>query len=277
MIGGGTAGCIVAAQAGAGTRGLGRPGRVGPERRARAAGPVDPPVGRDAGGRVRPRLPLGAPGARQLRHPAGPAPDPRRLLHREHDDLVAAAGGRPAGVGRPRGPRLGRGHGAPVLRAAAGADHAGAAAGPEPVRGRTWSPRPARRWACRSGRRGTTQDVVEGTGFFEIGYRPETNARSSSSICYLHPAQRDRANLSVLLRTRALRLILDGGNRAAGVLVRGGDGATAEVLARREVVVCAGAIDSPRLLQLSGHRAGRRARRRRRRRPRRPARGSART
>ena len=96
------------------------------------------------------------------------------------------------------------------------------------------------------------EDVVEGTGFFEIGYRPETNTRSSSSICYLHPAQRDRANLSVLLRTRALRLILDGGNRAAGVLVRGADGATAEVLARREVVVCAGAIDSPRLLQLSG-------------------------
>ena len=28
---------------------------------------------------------------------------------------------------------------------------------------------------------------------FEIGYRPETNTRSSSSICYLHPAQRNRA------------------------------------------------------------------------------------
>ncbi len=39
------------------------------------------------------------------------------------------------------------------------------------------------------------EDVIEGTGFFEIGYRPETNTRSSSSICYLHPAQRDRANL----------------------------------------------------------------------------------
>src|SRR5207248_1476559 len=90
-----------------------------------------------------------------------------------------------------------------------------------------------------------------------LGYRPETNTRSSSSICYLHPAQRGRANLHVLLQTRALRLILDGGDRAAGVLVRAGDGpaaesATAEIWARREVVVCAGAIDSPRLLQLSG-------------------------
>jgi len=96
------------------------------------------------------------------------------------------------------------------------------------------------------------QDVIEGTGFFEIGYRPETNTRSSSSICYLHPAQRSRANLRVLLQTRALRLILDGGNRAAGVLVRAGDGSTSEIFARREVVACAGAIDSPRLLQLSG-------------------------
>jgi choline dehydrogenase-like flavoprotein len=101
------------------------------------------------------------------------------------------------------------------------------------------------------------EDVIEGTGFFEIGYRPETNTRSSSSVCYLHPAQLVRPNLHVLLRTRALRVLLDGGNRATGVLVRAGDGATeegatTEIWARREVVICAGAIDSPRLLQLSG-------------------------
>jgi len=95
-------------------------------------------------------------------------------------------------------------------------------------------------------------DIIEGTGFFEIGYQPGTNTRSSSSICYLHPAQRSRANLRVLLRTRALRVLLDRGNRATGVLVRDGQGASAEIRARREVVVCAGAIDSPRLLQLSG-------------------------
>lgn len=96
------------------------------------------------------------------------------------------------------------------------------------------------------------EDVIEGTGFFEIGYRPETNTRSSSSICYLHPAQRSRANLHVLLQTRALRLILDGGNRAIGVLVRDRAGATSQIFARREVIISAGAIDSPRLLQLSG-------------------------
>ena len=94
-------------------------------------------------------------------------------------------------------------------------------------------------------------DVIDGTGFFEIGYRPDTNTRSSSSICYLHPAQRSRPNLQVLLQTRALRLLLSG-DRVTGVAVRDGQGATAGLRARREVVVCAGAIDSPRLLQLSG-------------------------
>src|ERR1700759_530773 len=57
------------------------------------------------------------------------------------------------------------------------------------------------------------EDVIEGTGFFEIGYRPETKTRSSSSICYLPPARRTRPNLHVLLRTRALRLLLDSDNR----------------------------------------------------------------
>jgi choline dehydrogenase-like flavoprotein len=94
-------------------------------------------------------------------------------------------------------------------------------------------------------------DVIEGTGFFEIGYRPDTNTRSSASICYLHPAQRSRPNLHVLLETRALRLLLSG-DRVTGVAVRDGQGAAGGLRARREVVVCAGAIDSPRLLQLSG-------------------------
>lgn len=101
--------------------------------------------------------------------------------------------------------------------------------------------------------RWNNDDIIEGTGFFEIGYEPGTNTRSSSSICYLHQAQHHH-NLRVLLRTRALRLLLPGapGGRPPRVLVRTADDATAELTARREVVVCAGAIDSPRLLQLSG-------------------------
>ncbi|MQA09020.1 MAG: choline oxidase [Pseudonocardiaceae bacterium] len=92
---------------------------------------------------------------------------------------------------------------------------------------------------------------VEGTGFFEVGYVPETNQRGATSLDYLHPVMDVRDNLSVLTRLRAERVLLEAG-RAEGVLVRGGDGATREIRAAREVVLCCGAVDSPRLLQLSG-------------------------
>lgn len=91
-------------------------------------------------------------------------------------------------------------------------------------------------------------DIVDGAGFFEIGYTPESNLRSSTSIHYLHPIMRDRANLTVLLNTRVVRIVLDARQRATGVETADGS----VVSAAREVIVCAGAIDSPRLLQLSG-------------------------
>ena len=93
---------------------------------------------------------------------------------------------------------------------------------------------------------------ADGAGFLEIGYYPETGVRSSSSVDYLRPVMGTRANLQVLLSTRALRVVLDGQRRAAGVRVRASDGAETTVVARREVVLCAGAIDTPRLLLLSG-------------------------
>lgn len=92
------------------------------------------------------------------------------------------------------------------------------------------------------------EDIVEGAGFFEIGYSPESNLRSSTSIHYLHPVMRDRANLTVLLNTRVVRIVLDARQRATGVETADGT----VISAAREVIVCAGAIDSPRLLQLSG-------------------------
>ena len=56
----------------------------------------------------------------------------------------------------------------------------------------------------------------------------------------------DAPNLTVLTGTRARRLLFEGG-RCVGVETDGG-----EVRAEHEVVVCAGAIDSPKLLMLSG-------------------------
>ncbi|MEV6399737.1 GMC oxidoreductase [Streptomyces sp. NPDC051907] len=97
----------------------------------------------------------------------------------------------------------------------------------------------------------------EGVGFFDLAYHPENNKRSSASVAYLHPVMDERPNLSLWLETWAYRLELDApaagdGVRASGVWVRTKDGEERLVRARREVVVCAGAVDTPRLLLHSG-------------------------
>ncbi|MGW7262465.1 GMC family oxidoreductase [Streptomyces sp. NPDC054842] len=95
------------------------------------------------------------------------------------------------------------------------------------------------------------EPFTEGVGFFDLAYHPETNKRSSASVAYLHPVMDERPNLTILLETWAYRLELEG-NRATGVHVRGKDGTETLVRARNEVLLCAGAVDSPRLLLHSG-------------------------
>ncbi len=92
---------------------------------------------------------------------------------------------------------------------------------------------------------------TEGVGFFDLAYHPENNQRSSASVAYLHPVMDERPNLTIMLETWAYRLELDG-TRAEGVHVRTQDGEEILVKARGEVVLCAGAVDSPRLLLHSG-------------------------
>ncbi|WP_165989894.1 GMC oxidoreductase [Streptomyces sp. YIM 98790] len=95
---------------------------------------------------------------------------------------------------------------------------------------------------------------TEGTGFFDLAYHPETNQRSSASVAYLHPHLRagDRPNLTLLLETWAYRVETERGGRVSGVRVRAADGGLSLLRARREVVLCAGAVDTPRLLLHSG-------------------------
>jgi choline dehydrogenase len=85
----------------------------------------------------------------------------------------------------------------------------------------------------------------DGTGFFSVAYHPENGYRSSASTAYLHPVL-DRPNLTLLLETWASRVEFADG-RATGVHTDKGF-----VAARKEVLLCAGAIDTPRLLMLSG-------------------------
>ncbi|WP_069814634.1 GMC family oxidoreductase [Streptomyces sp. TP-A0874] len=93
----------------------------------------------------------------------------------------------------------------------------------------------------------------EGVGFFDLAYHPEDNKRSSASVAYLHPhmAAGDRPNLHLMLETWAFRLELSDG-RATGVWARTADGEEVLIEAGREVLVCAGAVDTPRLLLHSG-------------------------
>lgn len=75
--------------------------------------------------------------------------------------------------------------------------------------------------------------------------------RVSAATAFLKPA-RQRANLSVRTNAHATGIVFDG-RRATGVrLWMLPDRAERVVRARREVVLCAGAVNSPKLLQLSG-------------------------
>jgi choline dehydrogenase len=73
--------------------------------------------------------------------------------------------------------------------------------------------------------------------------------RCSAAAAYLHPAMA-RRNLAVRTHALATRLLFEG-RRAVGVRYERG-GTSAEVRARREVIVSAGSINSPQLLKLSG-------------------------
>lgn len=98
----------------------------------------------------------------------------------------------------------------------------------------------------------------QGVGFFNIAYDPYDGTRSSASVAYLHPIMphgpHRRDNLHLYLETWAKELVFDEkeAKRIRGVAVRSKYGLEKTLTARREVIVCAGAIDTPRLLLLSG-------------------------
>ncbi|WP_243793948.1 GMC family oxidoreductase [Saccharopolyspora gloriosae] len=93
--------------------------------------------------------------------------------------------------------------------------------------------------------------VTHGANWFQINAR-EDGTRSSSSVSYLHPIIGKRPNLEVRTDVRAKKVTFDG-KRATGVNYLDPDLIhTRTVQARREVVLSTGAIDTPKLLMLSG-------------------------
>ncbi|KAF1070322.1 MAG: Alcohol dehydrogenase [acceptor] [Pseudomonas citronellolis] len=87
----------------------------------------------------------------------------------------------------------------------------------------------------------------EGCGYFQVNQR--SGIRWNASKGFLRPILK-RPNLTVLTDVEVDRLILEDG-RAAGVEVLW-QGQRQPLRARREVILCAGAIGSPSILQRSG-------------------------
>lgn len=138
----------------------------------------------------------------------------------------------------------------------------------------TWEGEPSA-WHLRSGpmRNATTRDLSEAgmsfilaclasgfpfcedfNGAWYEGAAPNPlnvsrGLRVSTATAYLRP-QRRRPNLRVLTKARAHRVLIEQG-RACGVLGRDAAGPV-RWQAHRGVVLCAGAIETPKLLMLSG-------------------------
>ena len=98
--------------------------------------------------------------------------------------------------------------------------------------------------APNDGFNGAEQD---GAGFFDVTV--DEGKRSSAAVAYLKPAMA-RGNLAVETQRMVSRIVVEG-NRATGVEYLE-NGTRRIVSARREVILCAGAVQSPHLLLLSG-------------------------
>ena len=103
----------------------------------------------------------------------------------------------------------------------------------------------------------TVANLPEGQGFSQTMVSQSRGARVSTADAYLRPARR-RRNLRIVTGAHVRRVTFEAGRdaagaqpRATGVYVDVG-GITRHATARREVILCGGAINTPQLLMLSG-------------------------
>lgn len=91
-------------------------------------------------------------------------------------------------------------------------------------------------------------ETLEGVGIYEANIRK--GFRDSSNTAYLKPALK-RKNVQIIRHAQAQKIIFDEQKRACAVEVLVAD-ERKTLVARKEIILCAGAVDSPKLLQLSG-------------------------
>ncbi len=125
--------------------------------------------------------------------------------------------------------------------------------GPFPVTGVREHPEIAEAFIAAAGQAGYPRNrdynglTQDGFGYYQVNQR--NGRRITAADAYLTPA-RQRPNLRVLTGAHVLRVDLKGG-RATGVTYRV-DGTEHQVIARHGVILTAGAIQTPHLLELSG-------------------------
>lgn len=106
------------------------------------------------------------------------------------------------------------------------------------------------RAAEQAGYRVTTPGAPMLDGFCQTAVTQRRGARWSCADAYLKPVL-FRRNLTLLTNSCVRRVVFDG-TRATGVEYDDADGRRQMVRAAREVVLCAGAVNTPQLLMLSG-------------------------
>ena len=99
-----------------------------------------------------------------------------------------------------------------------------------------------------------TGSLTQGVGFFSVSYNPDDGRRSSASVAYIHPILRgdeNRPNLTVLTNAWVSKInVVE--DKVTGIDITLHDETKLTLTARKETILCAGAIDTPRLMLLSG-------------------------
>jgi choline dehydrogenase-like flavoprotein len=96
--------------------------------------------------------------------------------------------------------------------------------------------------------------LKESVGFFSVAYNPDDGRRSSASVAYIHPilaGREERPNLTVLTNAWVSKINVSG-DKVTGATITLKNGQTHTVNARAETILCAGAVDTPRLMLHSG-------------------------
>ncbi|TAQ84164.1 hypothetical protein B7494_g7517 [Chlorociboria aeruginascens] len=99
-----------------------------------------------------------------------------------------------------------------------------------------------------------TGSLQQGVGFFSVAYNPDDGRRSSASVAYIHPILRGeekRPNLTILTSAWVSKINVSSKTvKSVNITLKSGTKLT--VSPKIETILCAGAVDTCRLLLLSG-------------------------